>query len=96
MRYIAWVLKLAVFVLLLTLAMQNGEIVRLVLLPGVAWDAPLILFLLIFFAVGAVLGLLGAMGYSLRLHRELTRLKKELRARQTSQVLHDPSDALGD
>ena len=44
MRYIAWVLKLAVFVLLLTLAMQNGEIVRLALLPGVAWDAPLILF----------------------------------------------------
>lgn len=96
MRYLVWGLKLAVFILLLMLAMQNSQPVSLNLLLGEAWQAPLILLLLVFFAVGAAFGLTAGFTYSLKLRRQLTALKKELRAKQQGQVIHDPSDSIAD
>ena len=49
-----------------------------------------------FFAVGAAFGLAAGFTYSLKLRRQLTALKKELRARQQTQVTHDPSDSIAD
>ena len=96
MRYLFLGLKLAVFIVLLLLAMQNSQLVSLNLLLGGVWEAPLILLLLAFFAVGAAFGLAAGVTYSLKLRRQLTALKKELRARQQTQVTHDPSDSIAD
>jgi putative membrane protein len=96
MRYLFLGLKLAVFIVLLLLAMQNSQLVSLNLLLGGVWEAPLILLLLAFFAVGAAFGLAAGFTYSLKLRRQLTALKKELRARQQTQVTHDPSDSIAD
>lgn len=48
MRYLFLGLKLAVFIVLLLLAMQNSQLVSLNLLLGGVWEAPLILLLLAF------------------------------------------------
>ncbi len=98
MRYVGWILKFVVFVVLLALAMQNSDIVTLKLFLGYTWQAPLILLLLIFFGVGTAFGLTAGFFYYLKLRRELTGLKKELRLRQQtgSQVVSDPSDAVAD
>ena len=84
MRYVIWALKLLVFILLLALAMQNTLPVTLHLFLGYVWEAPLIVLLLAGFV------------YYLRLRRELTVLKKELRQRSApmSSVVDDPSDAI--
>ena len=98
MRYVGWIIKVRVFVLLLTLAMQNSDSVTLNLFMGHTWQAPLILVLLVFFAVGAAAGLSAGFFYSLKLRRELTQLKKELRARQQTpgQVVNDPSESVAE
>ncbi len=98
MRYLGWLIKFLVFVLLLTLAMQNSAVTQFHLFMGQSVEAPLILILLVFFAIGVATGLSAGFFYSLRLRRELTALKKELRARQqaASGVVHDPSDVLAD
>lgn len=98
MRYLGWVIKFLVFVILLTLAMQNSEDVALNLFLGQVWHAPLILMLLLFFGAGSALGLFAGFLYSLRVRRELTVLKKEIRSRQQNgeRVLKDPSEAIAD
>ena len=80
MRYVLWVVKLALFALALTFAVKNTDPVAVRYFLGNEWHAPLILVLLVFFCIGAVLGLLGALGQILRQRREISSLKRELRA----------------
>lgn len=60
MKFAAWILRLALFLGLFGLALQNTAPVTLHLLFGYTWQAPLILILLVVFAIGAVLGLLSS------------------------------------
>jgi putative membrane protein len=80
MRILTWTIRIALFILLLAFAARNTESVTLRFYFDLAWQAPLVVLLLAFFAAGAVLGLLAALGAVLRQRREASRLRRELRA----------------
>jgi uncharacterized integral membrane protein len=80
MRYVLWIVKFALFALALTFAVKNSDPVAVRYFLGHEWHAPLIFVLLVFFCVGAVLGLLGALGQILRQRREISSLRRELDA----------------
>ena len=69
MRILSWFLRLIVFLLLFGLALNNLEPVTLHLLFGTQWHTPMIVLLLVVFALGAVLGVLALMPSWLR-HRK--------------------------
>ncbi|MCQ4144878.1 lipopolysaccharide assembly protein LapA domain-containing protein [Vogesella sp. AC12] len=97
MRYLVRLLELVLLVLLVAVTVQNSAIVEFKLFFGQSWNAPLILLLLVFFVAGVLTAMLATFTYSLRVRRELSQLKKELRSRQaSSRVTKDPSDALAD
>ena len=77
MRYLLWLLKLALFAFVLTFAVKNTDPVTIRYFLGTEWHAPLIFVLLIVFVVGAVMGVLGALGHIMRQRREIAALKRE-------------------
>ena len=77
MRIVTRMVWLLLFVLLLAFSAQNTEPVALRFYFDLVWRAPLVLVLLAFFAAGAMLGLLAALGLLLRKRR---RLRREARA----------------
>lgn len=78
MRYVLWVVKLALFVLAFTFAIKNTDPVAVRYFLGQEWRAPLIFVLLVFFCMGAVLGVLAALVQIMRQRREISALKREL------------------
>jgi lipopolysaccharide assembly protein A len=91
MKFIVWLIRVLVFVLLLVLAFANTQPATLNFLAGYAWQAPLILIGLAFFVVGLLAGLLSSMPAMVRLRLENGRLKRELRAaRETPVVVEEP------
>ncbi len=96
MRYLVRLVEIILLILLVAITVQNSHSVEFKLFLGQSWNAPLIVFLLLFFVAGAAVGLMAAFTYYLRMRRELSRLKKELRQKSASQVVSDPSDAIAD
>ncbi|WP_028533919.1 LapA family protein [Paludibacterium yongneupense] len=96
MRYLLRIVELALLVLLVAITVQNSQSVEFRLFFGQSWNAPLIVYLLGFFVGGILLGLLGTFSYYLRMRRELSHLKKELRQLHQGKVPNDPSDVLAD
>ena len=96
MRYLMRIVELAVLVLLIAITIQNSQPVSFHLFFGQSWNLPLIVFLLGFFIVGILMGSLAMLPYYVRMRRELSKLKKDLRQRPPSQVASDPSDALAE
>ena len=91
MRLLSWILRALVFVVLLGFALSNSETMAELRLLDVVWRAPLVLFLFVFFAAGALLGALSAVPAILRQRREIARLRRELRDATTSDLPIDPS-----
>ena len=85
MRFLTWAIRLALFVVLLAFAARNTEPVTLRFYFDLAWQAPLVALLLAFFAAGAVLGLAAALGTFLSQRRELARLRRNERSRETGE-----------
>lgn len=81
MRYLFWLLKFALFALILSFAVKNAEIVSVRYYLGQEWQAPLVLVLLVFFCVGAAVGILASLAQLFRQRREIVALKRELRDR---------------
>ncbi len=79
MRFVRWLVGLVVFVGLLLLALQNAEPVTLHVYDGVGWQTPLIFLLLIVFAAGVAAGLLAGSIRSVRLKRQLSRVRNQQR-----------------
>jgi uncharacterized integral membrane protein len=71
MRYLSWIAKLLLFLLLLGFALKNTEPVAVRYFLGQEWRAPLSLVLLLFFGAGAALGVAAVFGVAWRLRREL-------------------------
>jgi uncharacterized integral membrane protein len=91
MKFIVWLIRVLVFVLLLVLALSNTQPATLNFLAGYAWSAPLILIGLAFFVVGLLAGLVSSMPAMVRMRLENGRLKRELRvARETPVVVEQP------
>ena len=91
MRLIAWLIRLGVFIVMVGFALSNTETatLRFFGIPQFEWRAPLVLFLLAFFAGGALLGVLATMQMVMRRNRELAAVR-----RQTSSSGEDTSARL--
>lgn len=76
MRALSLAIKSLLFLLLLSFALKNSELVTVRYLMGLEWQLPLSLILLMAFAAGALLGLLGGYRQVLNNRRELIRLRK--------------------
>jgi len=82
MRVLAWIVRFVLFLALFLLALKNTDTVSLKLYFDQSWQAPLILLLLVFFAVGAAMGVLATLGTVFRQRRENARLQRELQNRK--------------
>lgn len=80
MRMIGWILRVALFLLLLGFALKNTEMVTVRLLPGGEWHAPLVLVLFAMTCVGAVLGVLACLSWVYRQRQRILVLQRELDA----------------
>lgn len=78
MKLLIWLLRVALFVVLLGFAVKNSSVVTLHFFLDAAWQLPLVIVMLIFFSAGAAVGLSAALGVFLRQRRELARLRKDL------------------
>ena len=77
MTIVRWIIGVTVFLFLLLLSLQNTKPAELHFFAWGPWEAPLILVLLIVFAVGVTAGLLVGAFRAARLKRQLNRLRRE-------------------
>ncbi|MBF6616154.1 LapA family protein [Pollutimonas thiosulfatoxidans] len=79
MRYLVWILRLVVFVVVLMFALKNtGPVDVNFFADHVITGVPLIVVMLTVFVLGVVLGLLIAAPSIMRRRRESARLKREI------------------
>jgi uncharacterized integral membrane protein len=78
MKYLSWLLRGVLFVVLLGFAVKNDQPVTLRFFFGYEWNTSLVVLLLCFFAIGAGIGILAMLGAMFRLRREVASLKREL------------------
>jgi uncharacterized integral membrane protein len=76
MRAITWTVRIAIFLFLLAFAVKNTEPVTLRFFFELAWQAPLVALLLVFFVSGAALGAAAMLGGWLRQRREIQQLRR--------------------
>lgn len=77
MRYLIWFLRIVLFLLLLGFAVRNVEPVTLHYYFGYEWQAPLVLVILLFFALGVAVGAAGCFGALFRQRREIAAYKRK-------------------
>lgn len=70
LTYLGWLAKLAIFLLVLGVALKNTQPVSFVSYLGYTWQSPLIVMLLLAFLLGALIGLLALLPYLFRLRRQ--------------------------
>jgi uncharacterized integral membrane protein len=87
MQYLAWVLKFALFVLVLTFAVRNTDLVTVRYYFSGEWQAPLIFVLLVAFCAGVATGLAAGMAQLFRQRREIAALKRGLQAGEGGEQL---------
>lgn len=80
MRPFVWLLRAALFIVLLGFAVKNSNIVTLHFFFDSSWHLPLVAVMLIFFAAGAAVGVTAALSTFLRQRREIVRLRREAEA----------------
>ncbi|OFZ67133.1 MAG: hypothetical protein A2V79_11000 [Betaproteobacteria bacterium RBG_16_56_24] len=78
MRYFNWVLRAALFIALLGFAVKNDQPVTLRYFFGYEWESSLVIVLLMFFAAGAIVGVLAMLAEALQQRREIARLKRDI------------------
>jgi lipopolysaccharide assembly protein A len=77
MIIVRWIVGVAVFLFLLVVSLKNSDPAKLWFFGWGPWEAPLILVLLIVFAVGVTAGLLVGAFRAARLKRQLSRLRRD-------------------
>jgi lipopolysaccharide assembly protein A len=77
MTIVRWIVGVAVFLVLLLVSLKNSDPVKLWFFGWGPLEAPLILMLVIVFAIGVTAGLLVGAFRSGRLKRQLSRLRRE-------------------
>lgn len=78
MRFISGIFQMLIFLVLLGFALKNAQPVTVYYFFGYEWQSTLVIVMLLFFAVGAGLGILATLGIWFRQRREISRLKREL------------------
>ena len=92
MRFLLWTLKLALFLLVLSFAVKNTDIVAVRYYLGYQWQAPLVLVLLAFFCLGVLVGIVSSLPHMLRQRRAIVTLRRELSARSRAVAPAAPPD----
>ena len=92
MRFFLWTLKVALFLLVLSFAVKNTDLVTVRYYLGYQWQAPLVLVLLAFFCLGVVIGIVASLAHMLRQRRAMAGLRRELGARNRSAAPSTPAD----
>jgi putative membrane protein len=80
-KYLLRTLWVLLFVAIFMFARRNDDLVTLRFIPGLAWEAPLVLVVLSSFILGALLGILACLSRWVRQRREILRLRRELRGK---------------
>jgi uncharacterized integral membrane protein len=80
LRWITWILRILLFLLVMAFALKNSETVTVRGFLGYEWQASLVLVLLAFFGVGVALGLLACLPALFRQRRRISRLEREAAA----------------
>ena len=78
MRIMLWACRIFIFLFLLVFALKNTDTISVRFLLDMTWQAPLIIVILVFFAGGALLGVLSLLGTVFRLRRELASLRRQM------------------
>ena len=78
MHYLIWIFRAALFVALLGFAIKNDQPVTLRYFFGYEWQSSLVIVLLIFFAIGTVIGAFSMLTNVLKKRREIARLKRDI------------------
>lgn len=93
MRYVVWLLRLIIFIVLLGFALQNTELVTLNVFSGYYWRAPLIFIVLACFIAGIIFGVGASLSYMIALRRKLIVARKKLKEKtleSTSNTVSQP------
>jgi putative membrane protein len=79
MRLLSWLFRLGLFLVMMGFALSNTDTatLRFFGIPEFEWRAPLVLFLLLFFAAGALIGVIATMPLVLRQRRSIGRLRRD-------------------
>ncbi|MDO8263563.1 MAG: LapA family protein [Gallionella sp.] len=98
MRYLNWLLRALLFIALLGFAVKNDQPITLRYFFGYEWQSSLVVVLLLFFAAGAIVGVLAMLVNVLQQRREIARLKRDIRVKnklagvgETQQIPIQPS-----
>jgi uncharacterized integral membrane protein len=76
MQALAWIIRLAIVLVIVWFAVKNSQTVTLHGLPEQSWQAPLVFVVLVAFVAGVVIGLLAWLPTVVRQRREIGRLRK--------------------
>jgi putative membrane protein len=79
-RQLSWVLRALLFLMIFAFALMNTQTVTLRFFLGRVWEMPMILVLLLFFALGALVGIMACVSRLLSQRREIQKLARALRA----------------
>jgi lipopolysaccharide assembly protein A len=79
MPYLNWILRVALFIVLLGFAVKNDQPITLRYFFGYEWQSSLVIVLLMFFAAGSAVGVLSMIPNVLKQRREISRLKRDIR-----------------
>lgn len=85
MRVLVWIVRFALFLLILGFAIRNAEPVTVQFYLGARWEAPLVFVMLVAFVIGAAAGVAASLEYLFRQRRELLRAREQLRAQATEE-----------
>lgn len=80
MRTLVWLVRGFIFLFLFAFAIKNTDPVSVQFFLDTAWQAPLIIVVLAFFAGGAFFGAISLLGTLFGLRQEISTLRRELNA----------------
>lgn len=89
-RYLAWIVRIALFLLVLAFALENSQVVSVQYFVATPWQAPLVVVILLCFAVGAALGVLAVIPAFIRMRRDMALLRRQLKLLQPDQARSEP------
>lgn len=91
MRYFNWALRALLFILLLGFALKNDQPATLRYFFGYEWTSTLVVLVLVFFSIGAAMGVMAMIPNLLQQRREIARLKRDLRLANISEQIPSTS-----
>lgn len=92
MKFLLWLLRIAIFIALFGLSIKNSNPVELRFFLDHSWIAPLSLALLVTFALGVTVGFTTLATTIVAQRRELARLKRQLDDQHDKQTPQQPNN----